>query len=318
MPVSFPTSVPSYPDTAGSEFLGTAGGGLGISRILDDYGLDISALATKMGTGSATPSAGKVLRASGSGTSTWGAVDLTADVTGTLPVANGGTGITALGAGVATFLGTPSSANLASAVTGETGSGALVFGTSPTIATPTLTTPTIASFASATHDHSNAAGGGTLTHTALPAGVVVQVVGEPFTAAATGTTTIPFDDTIPQNTEGTEFMTATITPKSATNILTVRAVALFGNSAAVTTSMALFQDTTADALAATAEYDGTTNVAIMLSLEHEKVAGTTSAITFKIRAGGSGAGTVTFGGTATNRVFGAITKCFLVIIETKA
>ena len=64
---------------------------------------------------------------------------LTTGVTGTLPVANGGTGITSLGTGVATFLGTPSSANLATAVTDETGSGALVFGTSPTIGSPTFT-----------------------------------------------------------------------------------------------------------------------------------------------------------------------------------
>lgn len=42
------------------------------------------------------------------------------------------TGVSGLGAGVATFLATPSSANLASAVIGETGSGALMFGTSPT------------------------------------------------------------------------------------------------------------------------------------------------------------------------------------------
>jgi len=57
-----------------------------------------------------------------------------------LPVASG---ISGLGSGVATFLATPSSANLASAVTGETGTGALVFGTSPTLATPTLTAPTM-------------------------------------------------------------------------------------------------------------------------------------------------------------------------------
>lgn len=50
------------------------------------------------------------------------------------------TGVSGLGTDVATFLATPSSANLASAVTGETGTGALVFGTSPTIATPTITT----------------------------------------------------------------------------------------------------------------------------------------------------------------------------------
>lgn len=45
------------------------------------------------------------------------------------------TGVSGLGSGVATFLATPSSANLAAAVTGETGSGALMFGTSPTITT---------------------------------------------------------------------------------------------------------------------------------------------------------------------------------------
>lgn len=49
------------------------------------------------------------------------------------------TGVSGLGTGVATFLGTPSSANLFAAVTGETGSGALVGGTSPTLVTPTIT-----------------------------------------------------------------------------------------------------------------------------------------------------------------------------------
>jgi hypothetical protein len=48
------------------------------------------------------------------------------------------TGVSGLGTGVATFLATPSSANLAAAVTDETGSGALVFGTSPTLTTPVL------------------------------------------------------------------------------------------------------------------------------------------------------------------------------------
>lgn len=58
-----------------------------------------------------------------------------------LPIASGGTGLTALGTGVQTWLATPSSANLAAAVTDETGSGALVFATSPTLVTPALGTP---------------------------------------------------------------------------------------------------------------------------------------------------------------------------------
>ena len=50
------------------------------------------------------------------------------------------TGVSGLGTGIATWLGTPSSANLLAAMTDETGTGLLVFGTSPTITTPTITT----------------------------------------------------------------------------------------------------------------------------------------------------------------------------------
>ncbi len=55
------------------------------------------------------------------------------------------TGITGFGAGVATFLATPSSANLRAALSDKTGTGTAVFDTSPSLTTPTLTTPTIAS-----------------------------------------------------------------------------------------------------------------------------------------------------------------------------
>jgi len=65
-------------------------------------------------------------------------VSLTTGVTGTLPVANGGTGITSLGTGVATFLATPSSANLAAALTDEAGSGTVAFTTSPSFTTPDI------------------------------------------------------------------------------------------------------------------------------------------------------------------------------------
>jgi hypothetical protein len=57
------------------------------------------------------------------------------------------TGVSGLGTGVGTFLATPSSANLATAITDETGSGSLVFGTNPTLTKPTLngTLPSITS-----------------------------------------------------------------------------------------------------------------------------------------------------------------------------
>jgi hypothetical protein len=56
-----------------------------------------------------------------------------------LPISSG---VSGLGTGVATWAATPTSANLAAAITNETGSGALVFATSPTLVTPVLGTPT--------------------------------------------------------------------------------------------------------------------------------------------------------------------------------
>jgi hypothetical protein len=111
------------------------------------------------GTGGTTFTAGTYLKGNGtsafSGQSGIPAGDITS---GTLAVARGGTGITSLGTGVATFLGTPSSANLAAAVTDETGSGSLVFATSPTLVTPVLGTPTSGTLSNCTVDGTNAVG----------------------------------------------------------------------------------------------------------------------------------------------------------------
>ena len=113
----------------------------------------ISGLGANVATFLATPSsanlAGAVTDETGSGalvfanTPTLVTPLLGTPTSGTLTNCTGlpiSTGVSGLGSGVATFLATPSSANLASAVTDETGTGALVFGTSPTIATPTITT----------------------------------------------------------------------------------------------------------------------------------------------------------------------------------
>ena len=77
-------------------------------------------------------------------------------------VIGGGAGVapstTTTGTGILTFLGTPSSANLAAAVTDETGSGSLVFATSPTLVTPVLGTPTSGNLNSCTADGTNKVG----------------------------------------------------------------------------------------------------------------------------------------------------------------
>jgi hypothetical protein len=58
-------------------------------------------------------------------------------------IAAGPAGVHGITGAIATFIGTPTSANLASAVSDETGSGSLVFGTSPTLTTPIINTPTL-------------------------------------------------------------------------------------------------------------------------------------------------------------------------------
>jgi hypothetical protein len=79
------------------------------------------------------------------------------------------TGLSGLGTGVAAFLGTPSSANLATAVTNETGSGNLVFSTSPSLTSPNLGTPSAVNLLNGTNLPLATGVTGTLSSTNLPA-----------------------------------------------------------------------------------------------------------------------------------------------------
>lgn len=91
--------------------------------------------------------------------------------------------VSGLGTGVATFLATPSSANLISAVTDETGSGSLVFGTSPTITTAVLNQPIMVSPEERVNVVASAATG-TVALDALTAGTML------YTSNATGNWTL--------------------------------------------------------------------------------------------------------------------------------
>ena len=150
---------------------------------------------------------------------------------------------------------------------------------------------------------------------ALESGKVVQMVNTQTGALATGTTVLPGDDSIPQITEGNEYMTLAITPLKSTNLLIIEVVGVFGTSINSHVTMALFQDATAGALAAVQEGPTSSNTAMPIPLRHKMTTGTTSATTFRIRAGMADAGTTTFNGTAASRKLGGVQASSITILE---
>lgn len=156
----------------------------------------------------------------------------------------------------------------------------------------------------------------------VPAGTVVQVVQANVTSVVTCNSSIPIDNTIPQNTEGVEVVTATITPKSTTNKLLIMFSAMGSvSSASLGGNAALFQDSTANALAAGGGGDPRdSGIPFSTVLMHYMAAGTTSATTFKIRCGvTNGAGSFYINGNGSGtRLYGGVDSCQLIIMEIKA
>lgn len=136
---------------------------------------------------------------------------------------------------------------------------------------------------------------------------ILQTVSTQTGAVATGITTIPLNDTKPDQSvpEGDQYMSLAITPKSSLSTLVIDVSGFWASSAASGTMVAaLFQDDTAEALAV--GWDGIVSAGnpVELAFRHEMTSGTESETTFKVRAGLGTAGTTTFNGAAGNRFFG--------------
>lgn len=152
----------------------------------------------------------------------------------------------------------------------------------------------------------------------VPVGSLVQSIANTTSAVSTGTTVIPYDDTIPQSTEGDQVLSQAITPQSATNIIEIAVVVYASISTQQHLIAAIFQDATANALTAVAHHTAATNGGAVITMITRVVAGTTASTTFKVRVGTEGAGTTTINGASAARKFGAIGKSTITLREYKA
>lgn len=151
----------------------------------------------------------------------------------------------------------------------------------------------------------------------LPGGII-QSASSYVGTSATGSTTVPNDNTIPQNTEGDQYMSKAITPTSKANVLRIKSQVNMANTGAGQYTASLFQDTTANALASTGMNGLSASAACVLPIGYEMLANTTSSTTFKVRAGSSAAGTTTFNGQAGTQQYGGVNASYLEILEIMA
>ena len=156
----------------------------------------------------------------------------------------------------------------------------------------------------------------------VPTGTTLQTIGIMSPDVDTTTSTIPNDDTIPQNDEGKEAFTLAITPSHANNKLLIHAFCgcISNDTANRRCYFALFKDSDTDAIAVSyADYQPSATGEQGLDLTHFMTAGSAgSPITFKIRFGASNTGTTTLNGSSGARLMGGVLATGMTITEIKA
>lgn len=153
------------------------------------------------------------------------------------------------------------------------------------------------------------------TTTTVLGGTVLQQIRAVSTSYASTTSAIPYDTSIPQNTEGTELFSESITPTSTSSVIRVEFTTQAcpdSNLEAIT--FALFQDTTTDAVAATTVASSHQVRMTCASIDYYVSANTLNNITFSLRWG-TNANTGYINGVSTGDILGASTNTTMIITE---
>lgn len=149
-------------------------------------------------------------------------------------------------------------------------------------------------------------------------GKILQIVNTQTGLVGSGTTQIPHDDTAPTYAEGDEYMTIDFTPSLSTSKLKID-VCFNGASSTAGYSIivALFKDGTGtdECIHAVMQQQTTANYSSIISFSHFMLAGTTSKITFQVRAGAYQAGTTTFNGVSSGGLFNGRSLSSITVTE---
>ena len=143
---------------------------------------------------------------------------------------------------------------------------------------------------------------------------MLQVVHLDTGLVATGATILPFDNTIPQNTEGDQYMSLAITPKSPNSTLVINVVAHVANDTNSLIAAALFRDSTVGAVGVGYLRIANVNFLGLISYSVKVASSSIAATTFKIRIG-SDSGTNTFNGSGGVQYFGGVASSSIRITE---
>lgn len=133
------------------------------------------------------------------------------------------------------------------------------------------------------------------------------------------TTQIPRDNTTPQNTEGKEFITASITPKSATNkVLGVVNMNVGANTNSTIVAVSVFKDSGVNAIHTESVRIADSSDVVALTFTFEDTPGVTSATTYKLRFGPSTAVTAYVNQNLSGALYGGVLISSLELLEVRS
>jgi hypothetical protein len=151
----------------------------------------------------------------------------------------------------------------------------------------------------------------------LPAGSVIGSARATYAVHTALTASVPHDNTLPQPSEGTEILSATLAAQSASNRMRVR-FSGFGSASGSIPIIAFLSIDGGAAVQAVSVHTNGTGQTQQFCFEFEHIPGDTAAHTYSVRVGPGASGSIRMNGSNTNRLFGGAAASTLIVEEIKA